>query len=113
MLKAGDDWLQKGQNTYLVSYTVAMQPLVLSVTMVSGWSRSDGYTRMHVCTYRHTHFHIFAVTVLASLQNRHTITDLLIHSNFCIQITFSFFPFSFFQAQQERSEGSQACQTRP
>lgn len=68
MLKAGDDLLQKGQNRYVVSYTVAMQPLISSVTLVSVWSRSDGYTCMHVCTYRHTDFHIHAVAVLASLQ---------------------------------------------
>lgn len=42
--------------------TVAMQPLVLSVTLVNVWSRSDGYAHMHVYTHTHTDRHIHAGT---------------------------------------------------
>lgn len=55
---------------------VAMQPLVLSVTLVSAWSRSDGYAHINVYTHahrqastcRHAHLHVLTVAVLSSLQ---------------------------------------------
>lgn len=111
MLKPRHDQLQKGQNRYLVSYTVAMQPLLSSVTLVSVWSRSDGHTCMHVCTYRHTDFHIHAVATLASLQ----IVTLSQTPSYTSAFAYKspqgfFFSFFFFQTQQELPEGSQ---TRP
>lgn len=65
-----------------------MQPLVSSVTLVTVWSRSDGYACKHVYMHAHSNTHAHTgtlfLTVVASLQNRHTPDTNL---SFCIQIT--------------------------
>lgn len=94
-----------GENRYLVSYTVAMQPLVSSVTLVSVRSCSDGYSCMHVCTQRHTHFPILASEIVTLSQTSCT-------PAFAYRLP-PVFHLSFFQAQQERLGGSRPCQTRP
>lgn len=97
--------VSEGQKRYLVSYTVAMQPLVSSVTLVSVRSCSDGYSCMHVCTLRHTHFPILASEIVTLSQTSCTpaFAYRLLH----------IFHFSFFPAQQEGLGGSGPCQPRP
>lgn len=104
--KCVERWpVSEGQNRYLVSYTVAMQPLVSSVTLVSVRSCSDGYSCMHVCTLRRTHFPILASEIVTLSQTSCTLA-------FAYRLP-HIFHFSFFQAQQERLGGSRPCQTRP
>lgn len=80
--------VSEGENRYLVSYTVAMQPLVSSVTLVSVRSCSDGYSCMHVCTHRHTHFPSWPLKL--SHYRRAPVLRLL-HTDYC---PFFLFPFS-------------------
>lgn len=100
--------VSEGQKRYLVSYTVAMQPLVSSVTLVSVRSCSDGYSCMHVCTLRHTHFPILASEIV-------TLSQTFLYSSFCIQITahFSFFlfPSSAGGARRQRAVSAKASKS--
>lgn len=69
-----------------------MQPMVLSVTLVSAWSRSGGYACIHANThthtyiqYRHTRFHIPKSSLSYGL---HVVTSLT-YSSFYLQFTSS------------------------
>lgn len=97
--------VSEGQKRYLVSYAVAMQPLVSSVTLVSVRSCSDGSSCMHVCTLRHTHFPILASEIVTLSQTSCTpaFAYRLLH----------IFHLSFFPAQQEGLGGSGPWQPRP
>lgn len=90
---------KKGQTRYLVSYTVAMQPLVSSVTLVSVWSPALMVTLS--CTFTDTSVRTDTGKRVSTFSPPTRHTNLPAYFSFC------------FRAQQEGLERRRACQTMP